>query len=292
MDIKPSVQKRFLFISMISGPVALVLTVLFGVYTVLRMPTDIVDVHKELMSYTRAEYFARNYTLAWLAGSSKQNTTIDSMTSASAKLTLNPDPMTVTDLNMVDVLWTPTADPAITEWAFTVSATIIPPGGTSSRNFFRVTLVEKQGAFQAITLPRITTRDIVPIRVNTVYVVSTDVNGVLGKIVSNFMKAFLIPGDSGSMGRYVSEAFTAKPISGAPYSSVKVTGINIADGYPNPVDATPGQSVEIMVTVRAFVSTTTYNTMQFPLRVTMTSNGQWLVDSITEPVNFGEVEAR
>ena len=32
--------------------------------------------------------------------------------------------------------------------------------------------------------------------------------------------------------------------------------------------------------------------MRQVLRVTSTANGQWLVDLITEPVDFGDVEAR
>lgn len=213
------------------------------------------------------------------------------MSSVPASFSLNPDPMRVTDLNITDVLWTPT-EGAEVEWAFTVAATAVPPGSTASRNFYRVTFVEKDGAFQAITLPRIINQGTTPIRIATKYTSNTALDGVLGKTLANFAKSYLVPGDSASLGRYVSERFDGAPISGSPYTAVKVTSINVEEGSPDPATAGPGSTVEVMVTVQASVSLTTFTTMQLPLRVSSTANGQWLVDAITEPVDFGAVEAR
>lgn len=291
MDVRPEVQRKFLLTSMLSGPIALVLALCAVAYVVLTKPPTAVNVHRELSSYTNASYFARNYVLVWLGGSAKQKDSIASMSSVPASFALNPDPMTVTDLNVIDVLWTPT-DGAETEWAFTIAATAIPPGNAASRNFYRVTFVERDGAFQAITLPRIINQGITPIRIATKYTSSTALDGVLGKTLANFTKSYLVPGDSASLGRYVSDKFLGAPISGSPYTAVKLTSINVAEGSPDPTTAGPGSSVEVMVTVQASISLTTFTTMQLPLRVTSTANGQWLVDSITEPVDFGAVEER
>lgn len=291
MDVRPEVQRKFLLTSMLSGPIALVLALCAVAYVVLTKPPTPVNVHRELSSYTNASYFARNYVLVWLGGSAKQKDSIAAMSSVPASFTLNPDPMTVTDLNVIDVLWTPT-DGAETEWAFTIAATAIPPGNAASRNFYRVTFVERDGAFQAITLPRIINQGVTPIRIATKYTSNAALDGVLGKTLANFTKSYLVPGDSASLGRYVSDKFLGAPISGSPYTAVKLTSINVAEGSPDPATAGPGSSVEVMVTVQASISLTTFTTMQLPLRVTSTANGQWLVDLITEPVDFGDVEAR
>lgn len=290
-EVRADVQRKFLLVSMLSGPIAILVAVLALAYVVLNNPPAPVDVHKALSSYTNASYFARNYTLVWLGGGTKQKDAIGSMSSVPASFNLNPDPMTVTDLNVTDVLWTPT-EGAETEWAFTIAATAVPPGGAASRNFYRVTFVEKDGAFQVITLPRIVNPETTPIRIATTYTSNTSLDGVLGKTLANFAKAYLVPGDSASLGRYVSENFKGSPIAGSPYTAVKVTSINVAEGSPDPSTAGPGSTVEVMVTVQASISMTTFTTMQLPLRVTSTANGQWLVDAIMEPVNFGAVEAR
>lgn len=277
---------------MVSGPVALVIAVLAMAYVVMTKPPTPVDVHRELTAYTNASYFARNYLLVWLGGSPKQQDNIASMSSVAGTFKLNPDPQRVTDLNITDVLWTPASESDQTEWAFTLAATATPPGSSATRNFYRVTLVESDGAFQAITLPRLINQGTTPVRVNTVYTANTALDGTLGKTLANFTKAYLIPGDSGSLGRYVSEKFTESPISGSPYTTVRVTSINVADGSPDPSQAVAGDSVEVMVTVQASISLTTFTTMQLPLRVSLTAGGQWLVDALTEPVNFGAVEPR
>jgi len=292
MDVRPDVQRKFLLMSMLSGPVAVVLALLALVFVVVTKPPTPTDVHKELTAYTNASYFARNYLLLWLGGGPKQQENITSLSSVPGAFKLNPDPQRVSDLNITDVLWTPAEESGQTEWAFTIAATATPPGSNSSRNFYRVTVVESNGAFQAITLPRLVNQGTVPVRVNTVYTANTALDGVLGKTLANFAKAYLVPGDSGSLGRYVSEKFTESPISGSPYTSIKVTSINIADGSPDPAQASPGDTVDVVATVQASISLTTFTTMQLPLRVSLTSGGQWLVDTITEPVNFGTVEAR
>jgi hypothetical protein len=289
MDVRPAVQRRALLFSVFAGPLALLVALATLVVTVVTKPPATGDINAIITSYTRAEYFARNFLLVWLAGTPKNASQLEAINSATDTISLNPEPMTVTDINVIDVLKTP-ADPE-TEWAFTLAATTVPPGGTMSRNYYRVTFVENNGSYQAITLPRLTNREVTPIKVETVYGNPVDLRGVLGTNIANFTKAYLVPGDSGNLGRYASEKFVGGSIANSPYTSVQITGIAVA-GDVDPIDAEPGTSLEIMVTVKASISTTTYTFMQLPLRVTQTSNGQWLVDSITEPVDFGEVSER
>lgn len=289
MDVRPSVQRKALLFSVFAGPLALLVALATLVFAVVTKPPATGDINKTITAYTRAEFFARNYLLIWLGGDTKQGERFAELTSTNERIALNPDPMTVQDINVTDVLKTEAGTE--TEWAFTLAANAIPPGGSLSRNYYRVTFVELDGAYQAITLPRLTNREVVPIRISSVYSGGADLNGVLGKNVANFAKAYLTPGDAGNLGRYVSEKFPGEPISNSPYTSVQLTNLAYA-GDKTPADAAAGDSIEILATIKASVSTTTYTFMQLPLRVTQTSNGQWLVDGITEPVDFGAVEAR
>lgn len=290
MDFRPSFQKRALWVALVSGPLAIIIVVLDVLFNIATRPPYPADVYLAQTQIVRAEYFARNYLLVWLAGGPPQEDRFKEMTSSGTRLSLNPDPVTVMDINITDLQRTPVN--VNTEWAFTLAASIVPPGGIPTRSFYRVTFVEHDGAFQAIVLPRLTTSGIVPIRVETEYASHAAVDGILGKTLANFAKAFLTPGDSGgSLGRYVSERFTAQPVLNSPYTSVRLTDVQFA-GTVQPTDASPGQSLEVLATVRASMSTTTFTTMQLPVRATMTKNSQWLIDAITEPVDFGNVVAR
>lgn len=297
MDMRPSVQRKLLLASYLTGPIAIALVVVLGFFLISTRPPTPADTYKSLTEYSRAEYFARQYLLVWLAGSNRLDDQLAEMTSVGErKLALNPDPMTVTDINVTDVQRFITNNPDETEWAFTLAATTIPPGGSRARNFYQVTFVEKDGSFQVITLPRLTTSPSTPIKVASVYGQAVALDGTLGKTLTNFAQAFLVPGNSGNLGRYVSESFEHPPITGAPYTSVRLTAIDATGGSQvggkDVTTAQPGDSFDVLVTVRASVSTTTYVTMQLPLRVHMTPNNQWLVDSITSPVDFGEVAPR
>lgn len=292
MDVRPSVQRRVILVSFFTGPISIALVILLGTFLILTRPPRPVDTFKALSAYQRAEYFARNFLLIWLSGSSAQENVYKEMVSVTGKLDLNPDPMTVVNINTTDVDRYQGDVPGEVEWSYTMVASTVPPGAGPSRNFYRVTFVEKDGAFQVISLPCLTSKNIVPIKVESMYTQFTSLDGTLGKTLTNFVKAYLVPGsDSGALGRYVSDKFGDQPIKGAPYTSVRVTALQTS-GNRQVTDAVPGDSFDVLVTIRASISTTTFTTMQLPLKVSMTKNRQWLVDSITQPVNFGSVTAR
>lgn len=291
MTVRPSVQKNFLFWSMISGPIALVLSVLTLAAMLIFRPPSSVDTYRALTEYTRSEHFARNFLLLWLAGNKTQEARFKEMTSTDVRAALPPDPLTVTDINVTDVSRYTTDNPGEVEWAYTLSASILPPGGTLTRNFFRVVFVEVGGAFQAIALPRITSSGITPIKVGGGYPQQAALDGALGKVMANFAQAYLVSSNSAQLGRYASEKFTGKPIVNSPYTSVKVTDIQVG-GDKDVTTTRAGDSLDIVVTVKGNISDSTYSMMQLPIRVTQTSNGQWLVDRFNEPLDFGEITAR
>lgn len=66
MEVREDAKRKFLLVSMLSGPIALIVAVLAMAYVVITKPPAPIDVHRELSSYTNASYFARNYMLVWL----------------------------------------------------------------------------------------------------------------------------------------------------------------------------------------------------------------------------------
>lgn len=296
--VRESAKKKFVVWSVYMGWVSMLISlllVLVVAVTIWTIPSR-VDVNKEQSAYARAEFFARSFLVAWLSGSNKSEATVDAMkrmSSAPGDLSkINASPMKVTNINTVDVLWTDTDSPSVVEWAFTMGATLAPPGGKVGRSFFRLTILEKDKSYQVIVLPRPVNVGVDAIKVDTVYNGSVDTTSELGTLLGNFATAYLVPSQSGRMGGYVTENFKDAPISSVPYVSVSIPkdGINFAGKDPSTAKA--GDKIDVLVTVRAAVTGETFNIVQLPLRVQMANNGGWLVDGITEPVNFGAIAPR
>src|SRR5690606_12003736 len=104
MDIRRSVQRKLLLASYFTGPIAILLVPLLGFFMVSTRPPTPVETYTALTQYNRAEYFARQYLLIWLAGSDRLSDQLSEMTSVGErKIELNPDPLKVTDINVVSV---------------------------------------------------------------------------------------------------------------------------------------------------------------------------------------------
>ena len=63
----------------------------------------------------------------------------------------------------------------------------------------------------------------------------------------------------------------------------------LADGSPDPATSKPGDTIHVLATAKALSSTTTFNTIDAPLRLTLSTNRQWQVDGFDEPIHFGAV---
>lgn len=300
VKVRESVKRKFVVWSVYVGWLSLLMNLLMvlvlGV-TIWKVP-DRVDVHKEQSSYARAEFFARAFFTSWMSGSNKSEAVLSAMkqmSSAPADLEeINASPTKITNINTVDVRWTPTESADTVEWAFTFGATLAPPGGKVGRSFYRVTTLEKDKAFQVLVLPRPVNVGVDAIKVATIYEGSVDVTSELGVLLSNFTTAYLVPTQSGRLGGYITENFTqtsGSSVSAVPYVSTKVTAINFAGGK-DPNNAGSGDTFDVLVTARAAVTGATFNLVQIPLLVRKESNGGWLVDRIVEPVNFGAIEPR
>ncbi len=312
IPLTSDIKRRGFFATAAAAWIALALVLLVTAVMIFRPTQKPVDVLKEINAFVDAEFFARNFLLVWLAGGPAQAKQLVSMSAMTGQPEMNKDPFTVLDINTVPpVLRTPGGKE--TEWALTLGATLVPPGGsgTSMRSYFRVTFVEADGTYKALMWPRpvnITTR---AVQIAPHYTQGIGLTTPLGTAVCNFMTAFYTsnkasgdsctssdPGTSkdvgaaknaASMGLYVSSQFTDSPIANSPYTGIQLTSIQAAGDSSDPASAKPGDTIHVLATAKALSSTTTFNTIDAPLRLTLSSNHQWQVDGFDEPIHYGDV---
>lgn len=247
------------------------------------------DVYKAIGDYNRAEFFAQNFLLVWLAGAPRDAEKLTKMASLPGQLTLNSDPFTVTAINAVDV--SRTAAGKDTEWNFTLAVTLIPPsnGGNPTRLAYRVTTLERGSTFLGLTWPRPVNTTSTPLAVAPYYTKGLSLNSPLGKQVGLFLSAYYTQNDTGSLGRYVTSNFTDTAIAASPYTTVTPLDIKIADQDPDPANANPGDNIHAMVIAKASAAESTFNHISIPLRINLSPNRQWLIDGFEDPIHFGAV---
>jgi len=290
VPLTSDVKRRSFFATAAAAWAALALVLLLAAVMIFRPTQKPVDVLNEINAFVNAEFFAHNFLLVWLAGGPNEAEKLVSMSAMPGQPEMNKDPFTVMDINTVPpVLRTPAGNE--TEWALTLAATLVPPGGsgTSMRSYFRVTFLEAGGTYKALMWPRPVNATSRAVQIAPFYGQGVGLNTPLGTSVTNFMTAFYTSNNGGTLGRYVSADFTDEPITNSPYSSVQVTTIQAGDGSPDPASAEPGDTIHLLATAKAASSTTTFNTISAPLRLTLSPNRQWLVDGFDEPIHFGAV---
>ncbi|GAB4987881.1 MULTISPECIES: conjugal transfer protein [Mycobacterium] len=269
---------------------ALLMTVVIGVGQValLHRVQQRIDVQREINHFTKSQFFAQNFFLVWAAGDAKDAEKLASMTALPGQPELNPNPFTVLYINPSDVKVTPAGDQ--TEWEWVFGATIVlPEAGASTRSYYKVTVVESGGSFKALQWPRPVNDTARNFEVKPYYTIGVDLKGPLGTTVANFMTAYYTANNAGVLGRFVTTNFTDTPIAASPYTSVEVKSIQLGKDSIDPSQAKPGDSVSALVTAKASASTTTFNTIDATLRLTLSNNKQWLVDGFVSPVHFGAV---
>jgi hypothetical protein len=255
----------------------------------LRKPPQAVDVQKEIGDYSAASFFTRNFILLYLGGGKQNAAALSQMTVIPGQPELPPDPYTVLDVNVIKPTKTPAGKE--TEWTFVVGATVIPPGtGSSQRNYFHVNLLQSaDGSFKAMTWPRLIDYSPPSFEMASIYTGASAVNGPLGQMLQNFLSAFYQSGNEGQLGRFVTENFTAVPVSRSPFSSVELKAIQVSSKSVDPASATPGDRINILVTAKGSSSSTTWNIFQVALAVRLSDNEQWLVDGFDDVIDFGAV---
>lgn len=277
------------FISTIAAAwVALLAVIALAAVVALDDDQQPIDVQRAINNYTKSQFFAQNFLLTWAAGDPKDAAKLASMCAMPGQPELNKSPFTVLYINPTDVRVTPAGEQ--TEWEWTFGATLIlPQSGTSLRSYFLVTALESGGSFKCLNFPRPINEASRNFEVKPYYTVGTSVKGPLGKQVSDFMNAYYIANNPGSLGRFVTSNFTDTPIAASPYTSLEVQSINLAEGSIDTSRAKPGDSVSAQVTAKASASNDTFNTINAVLKLTLSNNNQWLIDGFESPIHFGEV---
>lgn len=291
---KPRVRERALVFALISGPLALLLSLIVGVAAITavsRIPTP-VNTYAAISDVARVQNYARTALVLWLSGSKPSEKPLLARKTAEQSISLSENGFEVFAVDPVDVVRYQGSDAV--EWVVTLSATLVPPGsGASQVNRYAVTVLERDGSYQLLTWPAIVNGTSETFTVSSKYTVPVDRNGSLGQSLERFVTAYLTStGTATSLGQYVSAQFTGSAILDSPYSSVEILEINALADSPQPATAKPGTQLGVLLRVKAIAAVTTWSVMDLPLKVTLGANNVWLVDGIESPVRWGAVGAK
>jgi hypothetical protein len=288
---KPRVRERALLLAIISGPLALLMSLIVGVAaitSIARIPAP-VDTYAAISNVARVQNYARTALVLWLSGSKTSETPLLARKKSEQDITLSDNGFEVFAVDPVDVVRHQGSDAV--EWVVTLSATLVPPGaGGPQVNRYVVTVLEHNGSYQLLTWPIIANGDSDTFTVASKYNVPVERTGPLGQSLSRFVTAYLTStGAATSLGQYVSSEFTGSAILDSPYSSVEIQEIKAVAGSPQPGTAEPGTQMSVLVRVKAMASVGTWSVMDLPLQVTRGANDVWLVDGVESPVRWGSI---
>lgn len=288
---KPRVRERALLAAMISGPLALLVSLMavaLAVAVVSSMPRP-VNTYTAIADAARAQNYARSALLLWLSGTAKSEKPLLARNAAEQSVNLSDAGFEVFSIDPVSIDRRQGTDAA--EWTVTLAATLVVPGsGVSQVNTFVVPLLERGGDYQLLAWPRITSTPGHPFTVASRYTVPVERTGPLGQAAQRFVTAYLTStGSGGSLGQFVSAQFSGGPLADSPYSSVEVESIKALAGDPQPSSAKPGTQVSVLVRVKASASAGTWSIMDLPLRMSLGTNKVWLVDGFDDALRWGRI---
>ena len=288
---KPKVRERAMLVAIISGPLALVLSLVVAAFTVASVASipKPVNTYAAISSVARVQNYARTALVLWLSGSKSSEKPLLARKTSEHNVDLSESGFEVFAVDPVDIARYPGSD--ATEWAVTLSATLVPPGGTGPQvNRYLVTVLDRDGHYQLLTWPAIINGDSGTFTVANKYTVPVERTGSLGQSLQRFVTAYLTAGgQSASLGQFVSSDFTGSAILDSPYSSAEIQQILVMDGSAQPSSAKPGTQLSVMVRVKAAAAVTTWSIMDLPLKVSLGANNVWLVDGVESPVRWGSI---
>lgn len=291
---KPRARERALLAAMISGPLALLVSLIVGALllaAVANSPKP-VNTYDAISSAQRAQNYARNALLLWLSGSKPAEKVLLSRNTAEQSVNLSDAGFEVFTIDPVDISRHQGSDAV--EWVVTLSATLVAPGASSPQvNRFEVTVLEHGGDYQLLTWPAIVNTDNQTFTVASKYTVPVERTSPLGQSAQRFVTAYLTStGSATSLGQYVSSEFSGSAIVDSPYSSAEIESIKALADSPQPSTAKPGTQVGVLVRVKASASVGTWSVMDLPLRMTLGANNVWLVDGFDSPLRWGPITGK
>ncbi|MBU8820963.1 conjugal transfer protein [Mycolicibacterium goodii] len=234
------------------------------------------------------ELFADQVVRLSLTGVGEQSRkTLASMVVDPRAVSLADDPWNVTSTHVKSIRRV-AEEAESAEWEVEVEVGYSAPGsGMIQFGNLVVNVLSSNGAYKATALPRFRNPEVRSMQVGPGYTNPVDVNTALGKTISNFANAYFVPGASQDLGRYVTGSFSEKPLAATPFSSATVQSILSRDALPP--EAAPGDTADLLVTIRGGASQSTWYTMQVPLRARVTDQNQWAVSDILETVDVGKI---
>lgn len=289
---KPRARERAIWVAIVSGPLALLIALLAVVVmaaSLSKVPAP-VNTYTAIADTTKVQNYARNALLLWLGGNTGQEKPLLARNTAERSVDLSNAGFEVFSVDPAGVERHPGSDAV--EWVVTLSATLVVPGsnGAPQVSTYAVTVLDRDGSYQLLTWPRIANPPTETFTVSSKYTVGVEKNGPLGKALDRFVVAYLTSvGSNTSLGQYVSAQFAGAPIANTPYSSVEIESIKSLAGSQTVSAAKPGDTLSVLVRVKAGASVDTWSVMDLPLRVSLGDNNIWLVDGFDNPVRWGPI---
>ena len=238
----------------------------------------------EISRFQSAQNWGADYMLLYLAGTPSSLPALKARTSAPGEISLPTVPLAVQDIRPGTVEYVAGSPDA--EWSFLYRVRAVVPGASSVRtSVYRLIFVEHENSYQVIKLPESVSEVTTPFRSETVYVGTADPSSALGKATTDFLKAFLTGGDNGSLGRTVSGDFKGTPLQGSPFTVITVTSIHTQGSVPSNPES--GATVKTLVTVKASITGDSWQIQQYALTMKFTDQGQWVVDKVSDVIDFG-----
>lgn len=288
---KPQARERALWVAIVAGPLAMLMSVLLlGVtlFAISRSPKP-VNVYRSIADTQRVEHFASDSLLLSLGGTTAVEQKLLERKADEQSLDLSVTGFEVYNITPVDIERYPGTDAV--EWVVTMAVSRVVPGadGKPRTNTYVVTILERDGSLQLLTLPRIVNPEMGRFTVDSSYTVAVDKKAPLGTSLEGFLSAYLTGGQGVSLRDYVSAGFNEPAISGSPYRSVEVEWIRAVSGTKDVSAGKPGDSVSALARVKASASQDTWTVMDFPVRMSMADNGNWWVDGFDSPLRWGKI---
>ena len=251
------------------------------------------DPYEAANSYSRVEFYSKNFLTLWLTGDQSNVPQMREMYSGVIP-EVGTDPVQVNDLNVADAKMTKIPETEDRQWSVIVGSSVSALGASDTqRMFFRVTLRQHGDGLKAEKLPE-------PINnVKESFEVKPSFQGAVGKkssafiVVQNFVQEYYTQNDSGSLGRYVTNDFSSagstKPVSPTVYTSSEVHSVQSKSMADNPDNVKAGERMQVLVTMKLSSTSSTFVYSQAVMDLQKTENGQWLVAGITGDVPPGAV---
>lgn len=280
-------------ISVLCGPVALLIAVWAGWNASTKQPPAQEQwIHLNEVTAQVQLFGDQIVRLAMTGRTAEDRKTLASMVADPRAVELSKDPWNVTSSHVIGVARiAQQADSA--EWKVTVRIGYTAPGDPAVRfNTMNVIVLSSDGGYKAAALPMMGDATTVPIQVGPGYNIPVDPNSGLGDAVTKFATAYYVrvPGSTKApdLGRFVTGDFppNSAPLT-SPFTSLAVPAIYARAAVPT--QPSPGDSADVLATVKGSASASTSLNMQIPLQMVFTEQRQWAVARILSTVDVGQI---